>query len=531
VDTKRTAVSVRDLKAWLGDGQELALFDVREHGQFGEGHLFFAVPLPYSRLERDVARLAPNPRVRVVVYDDGDAGGVADKAARALGRLGYGNVHRLQGGTAAWASASHTLFKGVNVPSKTFGELVEVVNHTPHISAEELAQRQSSGESLVVLDGRPFDEYRTMSIPEGICCPNGELALRLEALVPDPSTPIVVNCAGRTRSIIGAQTLINLGVRNPVVALENGTQGWFLAGLELEHGQQRRYPADAPAAPTAERLKAARDLAQRAGVEWISAEQLKTWAGDARRSVFLCDVRSPEEFAKGSLPGAQSTPGGQLQQAVDQYVGVRNGTLVLFDDDGIRAPVTASWLRQQGCKAYVLEGGLKSGGRLPLASVYLPTPLALVTADVLAQGLKSQSVHVLDLRSSQAYRDGHIPGSRWSIRPRLPEVVRALGNKVVLVCDDHDVAAWAAEDLRELGINDVRMLKGGITAWMRSDHHMERSSDTPSDEQRIDHLFFTAERHAGNRAASKQYLAWELGLVDQLDAQERAGFTPLRALV
>jgi rhodanese-related sulfurtransferase len=524
------------------------LFDVREHGQYGEGHLFYAAPLPYSRLERDVARLAPNPRVRVVVYDGGDAdgggsagarrdassgnrGGIAEKAVRALGRLGYSNVHQLEGGAAAWARAGHTLFKGVNVPSKTFGELVEAINHTPHISAAELAQRQSSGEPLVILDGRPFDEYRVMSIPGGVCCPNGELALRLEALVPDPSTPIVVNCAGRTRSIIGAQTLINLGVRNPVLALENGTQGWFLAGLELEHGQQRRYPADAAATPSVDRIQAARALAQRAGVEWVNAKQVKTWAADANRSVFLCDVRSPEEFSAGSLPGAQSTPGGQLQQAVDQYVGVRNGTLVLFDNDGIRAAVTASWLRQQGWRAYVLEEGLKSGAGLPLAPVYLPAPLPLVTADVLAQGLKSQSMHVLDLRSSQAYRDGHIPGSRWSIRPRLPEVVRGLGSHVVLVCDDHDVAAWAAEDMRELGISDVRILKGGVATWMRSNHDMERSPDTPSDEQRIDHLFFTAERHAGNRAAAKQYLAWELGLLDQLDPQERAGFKPLRSTV
>ena len=96
-------------------------------------------------------------------------------------------------------------------------------------------------ENFVIVDGRPFAEYRKMSIPGGICCPNGELALRIQDIAPDPRTKIVVNCAGRTRSIIGAQTLLDLGVPNPVYALENGTQGWFLAGLELEHGAQRHY--------------------------------------------------------------------------------------------------------------------------------------------------------------------------------------------------------------------------------------------------------------------------------------------------
>jgi rhodanese-related sulfurtransferase len=109
------------------------------------------------------------------------------------------------------------------VPSKTFGELLEHKRHTPRITAEELHRLMASGEPFVIVDGRPFSEYQKMNIPGGICCPNGELALRIGEIVPDPSTTIVVNCAGRTRSIIGAETLIALGVPNPVMALENGT--------------------------------------------------------------------------------------------------------------------------------------------------------------------------------------------------------------------------------------------------------------------------------------------------------------------
>ena len=202
---------------------------MREHGQYGEGHPFFAVPLSYSRFEINLPRLVPNPAVRLVLYDDGD--GVAARAAARAGELGYTNTHVLRGGAGAWREAGYTLYAGVNVPSKTFGELVEHQRHTPRISATALQAMRDAGENLMIVDGRPFSEYRNMNIPGGICCPNGELSLRIGDMAPDPTTKIVVNCAGRTRSIIGAQTLIDLGVPNPVYALENGTQGWFLAGL------------------------------------------------------------------------------------------------------------------------------------------------------------------------------------------------------------------------------------------------------------------------------------------------------------
>jgi cystathionine beta-lyase len=123
-------VTPLQLQAWLFDGQEIAVFDVREHGQYGEAHLFYGVNLPYSRLELDAHRLAPNSGVRLVVYDRDD-GDVAGRAARRLSDLGYSNVYRLEGGTEGWQAAGLGLFAGVHVPSKAFGEWVEEVRHTP----------------------------------------------------------------------------------------------------------------------------------------------------------------------------------------------------------------------------------------------------------------------------------------------------------------------------------------------------------------------------------------------------------------
>ena len=353
------SITPAHLHDWLFDGQEIALFDLREQGQYGEAHLFYAVNLPYSRLEIEAPRLAPNPAVRLVVYD-ATGSELAQRGARRLQALGYTAVHWLEGGSLGWQAAGFELFAGVHLPSKAFGELVEHVCHTPRISALELAEWQRQGKPLVLLDGRPLDEFAKMNIPGAVCCPNGELSFRLEDLVSDRQTPVVINCAGRTRSIIGAQTLINLGIENPVYALENGTQGWFLVDLPLEHGARQHYPPHSGTALEQQRARA-EALAQKAGVRRVSAAQVRQWQQDPQRSLFLCDVRTLEEFIAGSLPGAQHCPGGQLIQGTDLYIGVRQARVVLFDDDGVRAPVVASWLRQMGHDAYALEGGLASG--------------------------------------------------------------------------------------------------------------------------------------------------------------------------
>jgi rhodanese-related sulfurtransferase len=519
------SIHATTLKTWLHDGAEIALFDVREAGEFGEGHLFLATPVPYSRLEVEAVRLAPRRAVRLVVTD-ADGGALATLAARRLADLGYTNVHLLEGGNAAWQTAGFALFQGVNVPSKTFGELAELAYQTPHITADELAAWQREHKRHVLLDGRTVAEYRRMTIPGAVSCPNGELALRAPALIPDDDTPVVVNCAGRTRSIIGAQTLRNLGLRNPIYALENGTQGWQLHGLVLEHGADRCYPdtIDVPARRRAQ--EAVTELSRRFAVPSVTAADVRAEQQRGARTVFVLDVRTAEAFARGSLPGAVHAPGGQLLQATDQYVGVRGARLIVFDDDGIRAPVIVSWLRQMGHDAVVLDGGLSEANAAALVqgdAAWQPPALSGIDAAALHNGLPHGQTQVFDLRSSAAYRAGHIPGARWATRRQLAGV---RGVHVVLVDDDPAVSALAAVDVREHGAASVQRLDGGIPAWHAAGYPLEATPALPTDAERIDYLFFVHDRHDGNLDAARGYLAWEVGLVAQLDAQERAAFKP-----
>jgi rhodanese-related sulfurtransferase len=516
-------VAPRQLKSMLHDGGEVALLDVREAGQFGESHLLFATPLPYSRLELDVGSLVPRKSARVVVCDDGNLG-VAERAAGRLHALGYTDVAVLGGGNTAWAKAGESLFKGVNVPSKLFGELVEHAYHTPRVTAHELTRMKEADEDFVLLDGRPLNEHGKMTIPGSTCCPNAELPYRLPGIVKSPATKIIVNCAGRTRSILGAQTLINFGVANPVYALENGTQGWRLAGLELEYGATRKYPdhIDAAALPGLQTL--ARKLMQRFDVRTVAAAQAGAWLKETGRTTYLCDVRTPEEFKSGPVPGAVHAPGGQLIQATDQWMAVRKARVVLIDGgEHVRAPVVASWLKQLGWDAWVLEGGAGAGLEgVPAPQAKLPA-LGTISASELERALAAGNCAVFDLGASMDYRKAHIPGSRWSTRVRLAGDTRGEKKTVVLV-GEPDVARLAATELMDGGVRGVKLLAGGLAGWIKAGYATEASPGSPADAQCIDYLFFVHDRHAGNEEAMRQYLAWETGLLGQLDAQDLAAF-------
>jgi rhodanese-related sulfurtransferase len=517
-------LSPQDVKQRLTGSGEIALLDVREHGQYGDGHPFFAVPLPYSRLEAGAPRLLPCKSAPIVLLDNGD--GVAEKAAARLAALGYRDVAILQGGAPAWSAAGYTLFEGVNVPSKAFGEMVEHARGTPNIDAAGLKAMHDRGENFVLLDGRTVAEYRKMNIPGGVCCPNAELGHRLATLVGDEDTPIVVNCAGRTRSIMGAQSLIDLGFSNPVRALENGTQGWMLAGFELEHGADRLYRQELGAAELAASRERAAKFIIRHGIPVIDAAILRQWQTDADRSLYLLDVRTAEEFALGHYPRAIHAPGGQLVQATDQWVATRGARIVLCDDTGLRAAITAHWLRQMGHAASVLDYDVtRPVDDPPIEEIgIVEDVLPKIDAAALHAMLGEGAVTLLDFNGSMAFRRGHIEGARWAIRPRLDRLDIARDRPVVLTTADWAVVEYAALDLKEIGCRSIHYLTGTEADWRAAGLDVIATPDDPADADCIDFLFFTHDRHSDNLDACRQYLAWEIALIGQMDEQEKGAF-------
>lgn len=516
-------ISPAALKARLGTaGAELAFLDVREFGEYGMSHPFHVVNLPLSRLEAGITRLVPRLAAPIVVMDRADEGR-ARHAQQRLSALGYRDVAVLAGGIEGWTEAGFGCFAGVNVVSKTFGELAHERFHTPVIDAETLAAKQARHEPLHIFDGRPLTEYHKMNIPGSVCCPNGELARRLPALLDgDPETPVVINCAGRTRSIVGAQTLRWLGIDNPVYALENGTQGWRLAGLELEHGSQRRYPARAP---VDERwAQAAQTTATAHGARAIDTACLNDWLADETRTTYLFDVRTAEEYHDDGHPEAVHAPGGQLIQATDHWVGVYRARIVLLDDDACRAPMVAAWLALMGHEVAWLEAGRTCWGEIAVAA---GRGVAEVTPDVptLEVAAALNSAQLLDLQPGMAYRQAHLRGARWVNRALLETQLADLdpGVHTVLVGDAGAVACLLP-DLKVRGFHRVKWLPLALDTWRSQGIDLVSTPESPADAECIDYLFFVHDRHDGNLEASRRYLAWETGLLAQLDAEERATF-------
>jgi len=536
-------LSVQQVKAMLKSDEIFAFFDVREEGEFSiKGHPLFATPLPLSRLEPRAFALLPDPATRVVLMDSGEEGhdpqwgGRANRAAARLSQMGYNNVAVVNGGLKAWAAAGYEVFTGVNVPSKAFGEVVEHDNDTPRIDAADVQKLIDSKADMVILDSRPMPEFNNMSIPTGIDCPGAELVYRVKDFAPRPETLVVVNCAGRTRSIIGAQSLINAGLPNKVMALKNGTMGWHLAGLKVARGETKSFgPQGADAAKFAQ--AAAADIARRMKIRKIDMAGLKKLEGNGR-PLYRLDVRDPAEYATGHIKGFRHAAGGQLVQATDQYVGARNATIVLHDNDGVRATMTAHWLMQMNWnETYILDHApsaaeltTEAEPRFP-AGFAMPAPASVSPAE-LDKSLKQTLV--VDLDTSLKYRDGHVPGAWFAVRANLartlPEMLKQQAGvtRLVLVSPDGEIAALAAAEAAELSNGlPVAILAGGMKAWRDARLAVEtghvRMADPPTDVWYRPYDF-----KEDVEAAMRQYLDWEVDLVPQVKRDGDASFAVLK---
>lgn len=527
-----TTITPQEVRAALIAREEIALIDVREEKPFAQEHPLWAANLSLSRLELEAWGRIPRRDTPIAVYGDDD---LAERATERLQALGYTRVRLLEGGLAGWRDSGGEVFRDVNVPSKSFGELVESKRHTPSLSAEEVNGLITQKANVVVLDARRFDEYQTMNIPGSTSVPGGELVLRARALAPDPATRVIVNCAGRTRSIIGTQSLVNAGLPNPVAALRNGTIGWTLAGQSLEHGAARRFPETVSAADAQAASVAAIDVARCAGVAWLTPHALDLWLQDTGRTTYRFDVRTPEEYAAGHRTGFRNAPGGQLVQETDVHAPVRGARIVLTDGDAgrgdrVRAPMAASWLAQMGWQVAVLDddGSDVAQALTETGPDRAPQPASpevrAASPATLADWLANSDALVIDVTASANYAKRHIPGAWFAVRAQLKQVLARVvaeapaARRIVFTCGTSQLARFAANDVASsaiVGAREVYVLEGGTTAWIAAGLPLEHG-ETRMASPRIDRYRRPYEGTDNAAAAMQAYLDWEYGLVEQL---------------
>jgi rhodanese-related sulfurtransferase len=509
-----------ELRNRLAGSDEIALLDVREEGEYGEGHPLLAVNVPYSRLELLITAVVPRRATPIVLIDGCD--GVAERATRRLRLLGYSDVRILGGGAAGWERAGYHSFEGQNVPSKALSEVVEHAFHTPCVTPEELSGLLAARADVVLLDCRTEEEFDRFHVPSAISCPGAELVWRFKDLVPSPDSLVVVSCAGRTRGILGAQSLINAGIPNRVVHLKGGTQGWVLAGLPLASGgAEYGVTVSAEAAETA--IERAKGVAIRFGVLMIDHATLTAWHRDPSKTTYLFDVRGPAEYAAGHLQGAISAPGVQLVQRLDRWVGTRNARLVVVDQGLVRAIMTAHWLKQMGWHVSVLDGPVGPG--LPTTDAPRLPDVREINASEAAAWL-AQSAKAISVDLSADHRRSHAEGAIWVNRARLDRMPADVLNasRIVVFSEDGQLARLAAQDLAEISKEEVVVVRGGLSAWRDAGLPLASSPGQPPDNERIDNLFWNQDRVNGNLEHSRAYLAWEEDLPRQIEVDGASGF-------
>lgn len=519
------------LREWLNDGREIAVIDVRDGGPYARGHILVATSVPRSNFETLIPRLVPRKSARVVLTDND--GTLLAETARLMESCGYSNVHMLDRGNEGWVSAGYHLFSGSNIVSKVFGELVEERCQTPHVDPRTLHSWIADGRPFRLFDVRPLAEYRTVSIPGATNCPGVEAVLRIPPQLDDPTIPVVVNCAGRTRSIIGAQSLRDVGIANPVYALENGTMGWQLGGFEPDHGQSNIVTE-----PFGDDLESARSglkrLAEHHAVRFVGPDIVEEWLADDSRTTYLFDVRLAEAFSLSHFPGSTNAPGGQLIQSTDTFAAVRHARMVLIDEHGVQAVVTAHWLARMGWDVTVLSSAeehfIRRSHSSPVTLIEPDSRAIRISAEDLRHLVDNEGCRVIDVGESYWYRQGRIPGSYYAMRSHLPRVLSEVprDTTLVFVCSAGNQAPFAADDALQLGFNDVRWLDGGRPSWRRAGESFESIGDgddplllTPTD----DMWYPPWARAEGAREAMEEYLSWEVGLVDRLKTEEYLRFS------
>lgn len=525
-----TPITPNDLQLRLADDAPFALIDVRDPPDYNTSHIIGASLIPRRMLEFELSDAVPHLETPIVLCDEDEQ--LVHYAAATVERMGYTDVSTLIGGTNRWAFLDLPTEWGVNVPSKDFGERVEVVHHVPEIDADNLHARIERGDPLVILDTRTPEEYRRSCIPGGRSMPGGELAFRITDVLddaPDDAT-VVINCAGRTRSIIGTRVLQRMSLEREVVGLKNGTAGWMLAGHELEFGADRdALPSVTPGGQAAAE-QYARRCAEEDGVKLIGVEQLDLLRERSRtESVYFIDVRTDAEHEAGHIPGFRWFPGGQAVQRSDDVAVVHHAPIVFACDGIARAALTASWYRQMGHQhIYALEGGVgawSEAGRALERGFQLPEPRLLSQArDAVstigpADIFEQPDAVVLHVGTSQEFAGSHPPGARWAPRGSLERDVEQLvpeeSTPLLTVCESGEQSLLAAQTLIGQGRRSVSAVGGGMAAYRDAglpiEYGLTGVLSPPNDI-----LTFGPQR---GYADMQHYLRWETALGEKYEGE------------
>ena len=120
---------------------------------------------------------------------------------------------------------------------KTVEQLLsEASAHVPFVSMAELAERVNRNDlGLILLDVREKDAFDAGHIPGARHLPRGQLELRVNEELTDPTRRILVYCEFGRVSTLATATLRQMGFQG-AVALDGGMKAWREAGYAVKPG-------------------------------------------------------------------------------------------------------------------------------------------------------------------------------------------------------------------------------------------------------------------------------------------------------
>lgn len=478
---KLASLNPEDLRAWLQDGQELALLDVSEALHYAHSHIVAARHLPLSLLALQAPALLPRRGVRIVLCsadtNAGAAGEQVQRAAELLQELGCTQLWSLQGGLQAWQAQGGLLIDGYSTLVKAFGEKVRQHFSVPALSPHALVQRWQQGAPTTVVDVRTLGEHRYSTLPHALSYPGTEWPLRDLDAHPGAAQPghlWAVTCFSRTRGVIGTATQRVLhGADIPVAWVDDGVMAWVVQGHADASDTDEALDVLPPLAEPQARVKAS-ELIARYALKSVGDAGLAQWRDDQERTVQLFDLRP----GAVSRPGVQAVAGGQLLMHFENLVAVRHARVVLLDEPHqLRSAVTAFWLAQLGeCDVFLYAGDANSIEVADCESgLSQADDVQSITEEELASLFGQQKARLVDVGPSIEYVKMHITQALHANAAALASLQQAHAEALaqeqwlVLTSPDGKQASHAARALmRQLtaeGKKIVRRLEGGNQAW------------------------------------------------------------------
>ena len=481
------SMSIDEALERLRTPEPIAFIDIRSRHHYVANHPVFAVNAPIDSLETHCDTLFGSESATALVIGDDEL--LTTWASHLITQKTNLQPKVIRGGFSAWEAAGLPTWGGEYTPSKAFGEWVEQTGSMSHISPLEAMKSPVHDQ----FDVRPLEEFNRFTLPGSRHCPTGRLgALKTQ------QTHLRVHCAGRTRGIIAAQTLVDLDFPATIQCISGGTQGWEIAGGT----RQFNHPTEqVDLIPSSEENSRAQVLIKKYHLPIFTATEEVAWLNESRdfRLLTVCEDQL-------DTPSISPTT---LIQSTDQYLGTHHIPVIVEGPHALDVSVTVLWLRRMGWDARIRETNATA---------------SQTTHEISAQQSAFVKIEdhctVIDTRPSRSFSRSRVQNSSWVPRSLFRELLPTV--TYVVICETDATKRQTAILLAWLGIEQATCI-----GWQEVSPDLIDHSHIQHRTHPVDQPLFFPNRHHGNLEDAKGYLHWEHSLLPTLTQHGQIPWAPI----